>query len=107
LFFVLNPSLVLQGEILDFVGHFVTAIIGIALVCGGLQGYLTKVGDLRRCGWLEWPVRLALIVGGLLFAAPGGGLMPLSPLQMTSAAIAISLPAFAVAWFYSRRVSAV
>jgi TRAP-type uncharacterized transport system fused permease subunit len=102
-FFILNPSLVLQGEFLDFVGHFTTAIIGIALVCAGLQGYVGRIGDLRRCGFLEWPVRIALMVGGLMFAAPGGGLMPLSPLQMTAAAIALSLPALAVAWFYGRR----
>lgn len=83
--------------------HFTTAIIGIVLVCAGFQGYMGRVGDLRRCGLLEWPVRIALMVGGLLFAAPGGGLMPLSSLQMTAAAIALSFPALAVAWIYSRR----
>ncbi|MFZ5780891.1 MAG: TRAP transporter permease [Pseudomonadota bacterium] len=102
-FFILNPSLVLQGDLLDFVGHFATALIGIALVCGGLQGYLGRVGDLRACGRLEWPVRIALMTGGLLFAAPGGGLMPLSPLQMTALAVGLSLPAIAVAWICVRR----
>jgi TRAP transporter 4TM/12TM fusion protein len=102
-FFILNPSLVLQGEFLDFVLHFTTALIGIVLVCAGLQGYIARLGDLRRCGSLEWPVRAALIVGGLLFAAPGGGLMPLSSFQMTAAAVALSLPALAVAWIYARR----
>ncbi|MBM3623387.1 MAG: TRAP transporter fused permease subunit [Alphaproteobacteria bacterium] len=102
-FFVMNPSLVLQGEALDFLGHFVTALIGITLVCGGLQGYQGLIGDLRRCGVLEWPVRIALIVGGLMFAAPGGGHMPLSPLQMTAAATAVSLPALTLAWFMARR----
>ena len=104
-FFVLNPSLVLQGDFLDFVVHFVTALIGVVLVCAGLQGYMGRIGDLRQCGWLEWPVRLALILGGLMFAAPGGGLMPLSPLEMTAAAVALSLPALAVAWMYARRAA--
>jgi TRAP transporter 4TM/12TM fusion protein len=103
-FFVMNPSLVLQGEMLDFVGHFATALVGVTLVCGGLQGYQGGIGDLRACGPLEWPVRIALILGGLMFAAPGGGLMPLSPLQMTLMAAAVSLPALAFAWAMARRV---
>jgi TRAP-type uncharacterized transport system fused permease subunit len=103
-FFVMNPSLVLQGETLDFLAHFATALIGITLVCGGLQGYQGLIGDLRRCGALEWPVRIALVVGGLMFAAPGGGHMPLSPLAMTLAAAAVSLPALALAWALARRV---
>jgi hypothetical protein len=73
--------------------HAVTALLGVALVCCGLQGYLVGVGDLRRCRALEWPLRAALVLGGLMFVAPGGGLMPLSPWQMTAAAIAVTLPA--------------
>ncbi len=96
-FFVMNPSLVLQGDLSDLPLHLVTALLGIALTCGGLQGYLQGVGDLRRCGALEWPIRAALVVGGLMFVAPGGGLMPLSSLQMTLAALALSVPAIAIA----------
>jgi TRAP transporter 4TM/12TM fusion protein len=96
-FFLMNPSLVLQGSLADFVLHFATAIVGVALVCCALQGYLQGVGDLRRCGALEWPLRAALFVGGLLFVAPGGGLMPASPLQLTLAALALVLPALALA----------
>jgi len=105
-FFVMNPSLVLQGEFLDFVGHFLTALIGVAVVCGGLQGYLVGVGDTRHSGALEWPVRFALIIGGLMFAAPGGGLMPLEPLAMTAAAVALTVPALGVAWLMVRRAEA-
>ena len=37
-------------------------IIGVALVCGGLAGLSSAgIGDLRRCGALEWPVRIALM----------------------------------------------
>jgi TRAP transporter 4TM/12TM fusion protein len=102
-FFVLNPSLVLQGEMFDFIGHFITALIGIVFVCGGLQGYQFGVGDLRRCGALEMPVRAALVVGGLMFTAPGGGLMPWSPVQMTAAAFAVTLPALLLAVMMRRR----
>jgi len=103
-FFVMNPSLVLQGDSAsDFVLHAVTALVGVALVCAALQGYLQGVGDLRRCGPFEWPLRAALVVGGLMFVAPGGGLMPLSPLQMTAAALAITVPAVLLARLLARR----
>jgi TRAP transporter 4TM/12TM fusion protein len=102
-FFLMNPSLVLQGSMADFAMHGVTALIGVALVSCGLQGYLQGVGDLRRCGSLEWPLRVALVLGGLMFVAPGGGLMPLSPLQMTMAAVAVSLPAVLVARLLAAR----
>lgn len=105
-FFVLNPSMVLQGDLLDAGGHMVTALIGITLISGALQGYQPLIGDLRRCGPLEWPVRIALVVGGLMFAAPGGGLMPLSPIQMTIGALIVSIPALAFAWLMSRRGAA-
>ena len=105
-FFLMNPSLVLQGALDDFVLHATTALLGVALVCCGLQGYLQGVGDLRRCGALEWPVRVALVLGGLMFIAPGGGLMPLSPLQMSAAALAVTVPAVAVAWLRARRPAA-
>jgi len=104
-FFLMNPSLVLQGDLSDFAMHFVTALIGVALVSSGLQGYQQGVGDLRRCGVFEWPVRLALIVGGLMFIAPGGGLMPLSPTQMTAGALALTLPALVLAKLLARRVT--
>lgn len=102
-FFVLNPSMVLQGDLLDAAGHIATALVGIMFVGSGLQGYQPFIGDLRRSGTLEWPVRIALIVGGLMLAAPGGGLMPISPIQMTGAALAVVLPALTVAWLLGRR----
>lgn len=102
-FFVMNPSLVLQGDLSDLPLHLATAVLGIGLVCGGLQGYLQGVGDLRRSGALEWPIRAALVVGGLMFVAPGGGLMPLSTLQMTIGAFAVTLPAVVLALLLGRR----
>jgi len=102
-FFVLNPSMVLQGSLVDAAGHMATALIGITLISGGLQGYQPLIGDFRRCGAFEWPLRIALMLGGLMFAAPGGGLMPWSPMQMTMGALIVSLPALAIAWVLCRR----
>jgi TRAP transporter 4TM/12TM fusion protein len=102
-FFVMNPSLVLQGDLSELPLHLATALLGIALVCGGLQGYLQGVGDLRRSGAFEWPIRAALVVGGLMFVAPGGGLMPLSTTEMTVAAFVVTVPALALALLLGRR----
>ncbi len=102
-FFVMNPTLVLQGDLTMFPLHFATALLGIVLVASGLQGYLPGVGDLRNSRSLEWPVRAALIAGGLMFIAPGGGLMPLSAMQMTMSAVLVALPAVLIAWLGARR----
>lgn len=101
-FFVMNPTLVLQGDLTTFPMHLTTALLGIVLVAGGLQGYLPGAGDLRATRVFEWPVRAALVVGGLMFIAPGGGMMPLSPVQMTLAAALVSGPAILLAWFFGR-----
>jgi TRAP transporter 4TM/12TM fusion protein len=105
-FFVMNPSLVLRGDLSELPLHLTTALLGIGLVCAGLQGYLQGLGDLRRCGGLEWPIRAALMLGGLMFVAPGGGMMPLSSLQMTAAAVAVTLPTVLFALLLSRRARA-
>ncbi len=102
-FFVMNPAMVLQGDLSLLPLFLFTAVIGIVLVCGGLQGFQPGIGDLRRAGVLEWPLRAALVVGGLMFAAPGGGMMPLTPVQMTLAAAAVAVPALLVARFLCRR----
>jgi len=104
-FFVLNPVLVLQGDnpYLEALGLTVLAGIGTLFICGGIQGYQAGVGDLRRAGVLEWPLRVLLVVGGFVFATPGGGIMPLSQLQMTSLGLALLVPTVLVALLLVRR----
>ena len=55
------------------------------------------------CGALEWPLRVALIVGGIVLATPGGGIMPLSNAQMELIAAAILVPVVALTLWASRR----
>ena len=108
-FFVANPALVLQATDGGGVPYFeaiylaLTALAGIAFICGGIQGYLTGVGNLRRVGFLEWPVRILLILGGLTLATPGGGIMPLSNAQMEILAAAMLVPTVLVALLMVRR----
>ena len=104
-FFVLNPALVLQGQP-RFEAHRCSplmAAIGTLFICGGIQGYQAGIGDLRAAGVLEWPLRVLLVIGGFVFATPGGGIMPLSELTISSLGLALIAPAAAIAWLLVRR----
>jgi TRAP transporter 4TM/12TM fusion protein len=107
-FFVLNPSLVLQGSnpYLEALGLTVLIAIGTVFICGGIQGYQSGIGDLRKAGLLEWPLRVALVVGGFILATPGGGVLPLSELQMMGLGLAMLVPTLALALLLVRRSKA-
>ena len=98
-FFVLNPALVLQGPapLLPALGLTALIAAGTLCICGGIQGYQMGIGDLRKAGVVEWPLRLLLVLGGFILATPGGGIVPLSQLQVTGLALAILVPTLAVA----------
>jgi TRAP transporter 4TM/12TM fusion protein len=108
-FFVLNPALVLQGDspYLEALLLAALAAVGTLFICGGIQGYQAGVGDLRRAGALEWPVRLLLIAGGIVLATPGGGIVPLSQVQMTTVGAAVLATTLALAILCIRRRPAV
>ena len=104
-FFVMNPALVLQGNnpYFEGLGLMLLAGVGTLFICGGIQGYQAFVGDLRRTGMMEWPLRVLLVIGGFVLATPGGGINPLSQLQITSLGLAILIPTVAVAVLLMRR----
>ena len=109
-FFVANPALVLQAATpgapvpyLEAIYLMVTAMVGIVFICGGIQGYQAGIGDLRRAGLLEWPLRVLLVGGGLVLATPGGGIMPLGNAEMEMLAICILAPTVIVALLAVRR----
>ncbi|MBI3195960.1 MAG: TRAP transporter permease [Rhodospirillales bacterium] len=109
-FFVMNPALVLQaaapGEAIPyFEALYLTAttLIGTVFICGGIQGYQAGVGDLRAAGPFEWPLRVLLVLGGLVMATPGGGLMPISNTTMELLALAILVPTVIAALLLVRR----
>jgi TRAP-type uncharacterized transport system fused permease subunit len=94
-FFVLNPALILRGPPWEIAVVTITAVIGIVLIGGGLQGYLLGVGRIEKTlsGWIA---RLLLLLSGLFFAAPGGsgiglGHVELSLIGVVLAAAAIVL----------------
>ena len=104
-FFVLAPSLLLQGDnpYLEAVGLTVLAIAGTLCICGGIQGFQAGIGDLRRAGLLEWPLRILLIVGGFILATPGGGILPFSQLQVTATGLALVVPVLVLGMVLVRR----
>jgi hypothetical protein len=84
----------------------VTTAIGTLFICGGIQGYQAGVGDLRGAGMLEWPLRVMLVIGGLVLATPGGGIMPLGNTAMELLGLAIVVPTVLVALWLVRRAAA-
>jgi TRAP-type uncharacterized transport system fused permease subunit len=103
-FFVMNPAFVLQGPLQETLVLTVSAAIGIVFVCGGIQGYQVFVGDLRRAGALEWPLRIMFMCGGIVLAAPGGGILKTTNLEMNALAAAILVPAV-ILWLWASRRS--
>jgi hypothetical protein len=79
------------------------AAFGTLFICGGIQGYQVFVGDLRGTGALEWPLRILLVIGGFVVATPGGGIMPLTQMQVTLLGLAILTPTVLVALTLIRR----
>jgi TRAP transporter 4TM/12TM fusion protein len=104
-FFVMNPTLVLQGSspYLEGLGLMALAALGTLFICGGIQGYQVGVGDLRRAGALEWPLRVTLILGGFVLATPGGGINPLSQAQVTALGLCVLAPTVLMALLLFRR----
>ncbi|MGD9805148.1 MAG: TRAP transporter permease [Hyphomicrobiaceae bacterium] len=98
-FFVMAPELVLQGDSPYLLALLYTAkaALGTLAICGGIQGYMAFVGDLRKAGAIEWPIRVALIIGGVVFATPGGGIMPIDTFTLNLVAVAILAPTLLLA----------
>jgi hypothetical protein len=53
---------------------------------------------------LEWPLRVLLVIGGLVLATPGGSLLQISNTTMELIALAILVPTVGLALFLVRRV---
>ncbi len=62
--FVLNPSLILQGELSTIIFSATTAIIAMWILASALEGYLYFVGI------IAWPIRLVLLVAAGVLIVP-------------------------------------
>ena len=86
-FFVFNPALLLQGSAIENVQAFTTAILGVAIVSGALQGYLLGVGNLGS-GTKGFLVKTLIGLSGLILALPAGGLFGFSQISLLLTAAA-------------------
>jgi len=63
-FFLFNPALIAQGNIIDIVWVVGTAMVGIIIVSGVLEGYMWGIGD------MGWVVRILYFASGFLLLVP-------------------------------------
>ncbi|MEH6405451.1 MAG: TRAP transporter fused permease subunit [Sneathiella sp.] len=85
-FFVFNPAFLGNGTTGEVITVCVTATLGIVLVSGALQGYLLGVGSLTG-SWTGLVARAFVMLGGIALAVPGGGMLPVSHLELAIAAL--------------------
>ncbi len=90
-FFVLNPALLGLGSVAEVISVLVTAILGVLLVAAALQGYLLGIGRIPD-GAAGWLARMLLGAGGIVMAAPGGGMLGLTQGILLLLALALGLP---------------
>ncbi|HEY5637929.1 MAG TPA: TRAP transporter fused permease subunit [Burkholderiales bacterium] len=102
-FFVLNPALIGKGPIGEIALVLGTAILGIIIISGGLQGYLYGVGTIDN-GPTAWPGRILLVLGGLILALPANEkVIGLSHAEINLTAIGVTLLGVALCWPARRR----
>ncbi len=106
-FFVLDPAFILKAEWPDIMLVTAAALIGVVLLAGALQGHLLAVGNLTIHPVLGWPIRALILLGGLLIATPGGGLIPFSNARLALAGLVLVTPAIAAAfWLNHKQIEA-
>lgn len=103
-FFVFNPAMLLQGTFMEILPVLVTAVIGVTLVSGALQGYLIGFGLLGDgVGGLF--ARALLVVAGLVFAIPGGGILGLNQGWLALSACLIAVCALGISVLLRRKLA--
>ncbi len=104
-FFVLNTAFILRGTVADIVLLTTSAVLGIVLIAGSLQGYLVGVGNLTTHATAGWLVRALILVGGLFLATPSGGPITLSDFEMMLIALSLSGPGIVLARWLNLRAT--
>lgn len=102
-FFVLDPSLILQGEIEEILRAISSTALGVFLIGSAFQGYMVGIGWLwpaRRGGYSlggyslsSYFLRTAIIISGVLLGLPWWQ----TKLLGLAIAAVILLPAFLIA----------
>ena len=90
-FFVLNPALIGAGSAFEVIPTLATAILGVWLIGGALQGYVSGFGGFAADG-AGYALRVPVFVGGLCFAAPGGVVAGLDHFALSAIGLALVAP---------------
>jgi TRAP transporter 4TM/12TM fusion protein len=101
-FFVFNPALLAQGTAGEITIVAAAAFAGVLLVAAALQGHLIGVGSLGG-GGVGWVARGLLGIGGLVLAAPGGGMIGWSHGELAALAAVLIVPGIALGRLAARR----
>ncbi len=96
-FFVLNPALIGRAPFMEVVIVLGTALLGIALICGALQGYMWGIGRLDG-NMLAWPGRALLVAAGIVLAMPGGKLIGFTHFELLEIAAVIAAAGLLLSW---------
>jgi TRAP-type uncharacterized transport system fused permease subunit len=96
-FFVLNPALIGRAPAFEVLIVLITALIGIALIGGALQGYMWGIGRLDGNAF-AWPGRLFLILAGIVLAMPGGKLIGFTHVELLEIATVLAAIGGGLAW---------
>ena len=91
-FFVLNTAFILRAPLADIVLLTVSAVLGIVMIAGALQGYLIGVGNLMTHATAGWIVRALILIGGIFLATPSGGPITLTDFEMMLIALSLGGP---------------
>ena len=105
-FFVLNPALIGEGSWTEVLVVLATAIFGVYLLGGALQGYVAGFGRLGT-GPMALGAKILLLLGGLFFAAPGDIIPGVSHLQMGLIGALLAAPVLFYARMNRRKETAV
>jgi len=89
LFFVFQPALVLQGDLFPLLYLLPSCIIGIGLIAAGFEGYLLKVGKVKK--WAQAP----LVIAGFVLSFPS--------LIVTVVGLAAAVMLVTLLWLQNRR----
>jgi len=82
-FFLFNTALILDGPISETIYLFVQCLVGIWVLCSGLEGYMIKVGK------LSWWWRPVLVVSGFMIAFPQPWWITAIGLAVTAVVVAL------------------
>ncbi|WP_319824019.1 TRAP transporter fused permease subunit [Thalassovita sp.] len=102
-FFVLDPALIAQGDPGQILVVVANALAGVVILSMGLQGYMYGVGDMARMGWLQWPLRVLLAIGGLAMAMPSTPVIGLSNVELAAISIGCTVAVYATSLSMRKR----